>query len=111
MGFIIQAVLSGCIFFVPLIIDSMFTGGSPHVVITGHSRGHLALLAIALQLSGRTRERQSIDDSRHVRSVIDGADTRYCLSDGQHADPRLVLVKSNHGHFSLRVKSGHSDFP
>ena len=26
MGFIIQAVLAGCIFFVPLIIDSMFTG-------------------------------------------------------------------------------------
>ena len=26
IGFLIQAVLAGCIFFVPLIIDSMFTG-------------------------------------------------------------------------------------
>lgn len=26
MGFLIQAVLAGCIFFVPLIVDSMFTG-------------------------------------------------------------------------------------
>lgn len=28
MGFLIQAVIAGCIFFVPLIVDSMFTGVS-----------------------------------------------------------------------------------